>query len=58
MNPIIKEFLGMAYAPEGDEIENALFRKLGEQAASDEDLEAEMDDYFEFHNNEGTYDEY
>ena len=50
MNPQIKAFLNMTYGPEGDETENAIFRRLGELAASDEDLEAEMEEYFEYQN--------
>jgi hypothetical protein len=48
MDPLIKEFLNCKYDEEqGDEVENAVFRKLGQQAAYDEDLLLDCMEYFD-----------
>lgn len=43
---ILDQLSQLAFAPGGDETENTLFRQLGEMAASDHDLELDMERYF------------
>lgn len=46
MDPIIASLLGMTFA-DGDETENAVFRRLGELAADDDVLLHAMETYFD-----------
>lgn len=47
MDALIKEFLNASYDETGDETENAIFKRLGELAAQDDDILLDMMDYFE-----------
>lgn len=43
---ILDQLRQLSFAPDGDATENALFRQLGEMAASNPDLELEMEQFF------------
>ena len=45
MDDLIREFLGLEYS-DGDEIENSVFKRLGELAADDDEVLDQMDAYF------------
>jgi hypothetical protein len=48
MDPLIKEFLNCTYCDDDvDIIESEIFRKLGEKAASDDDLLLDCMEYFD-----------
>ncbi len=58
MDPFIRDWLGAMHpAVDGDSIENAVWRRLGELAASDDEILDACEEYFERCHAEGFGDD-